>query len=306
MRRGRAFTLYAIVAGVIAGCVGAAADHEAFADEAYAEGRYGDALVEYRLAIDGNEADAELRHKAGAAALRAGDLIAAAREFAASGLAADAEQRGEATDGLIRVARSAIERGERPALEAALEGLDKIAPEAVLSGFAPEAVTTLGELPQGAEGLTVLLHAAAEAPDARVQDSLMLVYGRRLQRSGRCEDAVSVFESLVFRERARSVAGAARTGLVTCALQLGRAALDAGRPTAAETWFETAASRAGDSPAGRVAYLGLGDVRFALGDVLGAIEAYEQARAGTYPGDSVYTIVANRLNRIARPPSEIR
>jgi hypothetical protein len=38
-----------------------------------------------------------------------------------------------------------------------------------------------------------------------------------------------------------------------------------------------------------VAYLGLGDVRFAL-----------------RPGDSLYTIVADRLNRIARPPSEIR
>ncbi len=277
-----------------------------FADQAYAEGRYGDALVEYRLAIDGNEAAAELRLKAGAAALRAGDLVAAAEEFTASGLAADAERRGEATDGLIRVARSAIERRERPALVAALDGLDKVAPEAVLSGFAPEAVTTLGELPQGAEGLTVLLHAAAEAPDARVQDSLMLVYGRMLQRSGRCADAVTVFESLVFRERARSIAGTARSGLVTCALRLGRAALDAGRPTGAETWFEMAASRAGDSPTGRVAYLGLGDVRFALGDVLGAIEAYEQARAGARPGDSLYTIVADRLNRIARPPSEIR
>jgi hypothetical protein len=42
----------------------------------------------------------------------------------------------------------------------------------------------------------------------------------------------------------------------------------------------------------------LGDVRFALGDLLGAREAYEQARAGAFPGDSIYAIVAQRLNLI--------
>jgi hypothetical protein len=133
----------------------------------------------------------------------------------------------------------------------------------------------------------------------------MLEYGRILQRTGRCADAAVVFESLVRREREPAVTETARSGLVTCALQLGRAALDAGQPTGAEQWFELAASRAGESSSGRVAYLGLGDVRFAMGDVLGAIEAYEQARAGASPGDSLYNIVARRLNVIASPPSAI-
>lgn len=305
MRPARPVVLALCAAVTASGCGTASADHEVFADEAYAEGRYADALVEYRLALAGNESDAVLHRKTASAALRAGDLVTAAAEFTEVGLEAEGSRREDAADGLLRVARAAVDRGERAALAAALQGLERVAPEAVLSGLAADAVRVLGELPQGEDALTVLLHAAAAAPDTREQDSLMLEYGRILQRSGRCEDAAVVFESLVRRERARAVMETARSGLVTCALQLGRAALDAGQPAAAERWFELAAGRAGEAPAGRVAYLGLGDVRFALGDVLGAIEAYEQARAGASPGDSLYNIVARRLNLIASPPSAI-
>ena len=105
------------------GCVGAAGEHEAFADQAYAQGRFGDALVEYRLALAGNESNVGVRRKAAAAAFRAGDLVSAAEEYEAFGLSADGEARDEAADGLVRVARAAIDRGERSALAAALAGL---------------------------------------------------------------------------------------------------------------------------------------------------------------------------------------
>ena len=36
------------------------------------------------------------------------------------------------------------------------------------------------------------------------------------------------------------------------------------------------------------------------------MDLYEQARAGTVPGDSIYALVAQRLNLIASPPSQIR
>lgn len=305
MRHGELVSLLIVMAVAPGACGDGSSDHELFADDAYAEGRYGDALVEYHLALAGNADNAGLHLKAGAAALRAGDLVTAAAEFTTAGLGVEEGRRDDPAAGLMRVARSAVERDDRAALAAALQGLERIAPETVLSGLAAEAVSVLGELPQGKDALTVLLHAAAAAPDTRGQDSLMLEYGRILQRTGRCADAAVVFESLVRRERTPVVTASARAGLVACALQLGRGALDAGRPTTAERWFELAASRAGESPSGRVAYLGLGDVRFALGDALGAIEAYEQARAGASPGDSLYNIVARRLNRIASPPSAI-
>ncbi len=302
--RRRAVTWVLIAGAATTACVGSAADHESVGDEAYAEARFADALVEYRLAISGGGDNPALRAKAGAAGLRAGDLIAAAEEFRAYGASGGEERASEAADGLVRVANAAIQQGDRAGLAAALEALQETAPGRVLGSFAPEAVAVLGDLPRGQEALTILLYAAAGAPDARIQDSLMYAYGSVLRRMGRCEDAVKVYESLVRRERDLRVADAARNDLVSCALRMGRSALDNGMPTSAETWFRLAATQGGNSNDARMAYLGLGDVRFALGDVLGAIEAYEQARAGRGPGDAIHGLVAERLNLIARPPSQ--
>jgi len=292
-----------LVTGAVAGCVGSAANHESIGDHAYAEARFGEALVEYRLALARGGGNPSLRAKAGAAGLRAGDLVAAAEEFRAYGAAGGEERASEAADGLVRVANAAITRGDRAGLAEALQALQETAPGRVLGSFAPEAVAVLGDLPRGREALTILLYAAAGAPDARIQDSLMYAYGSVLRRMGRCEDAVKVYESLVRRQRDARVATVARDDLVSCALRLGRGALDNGMPTGAEAWFRLAATRGGTTNDGRLAYLGLGDVRFALGDVLGAIEAYEQARAGRGPGDSIHALVSERLNLIARPPS---
>jgi hypothetical protein len=70
-----------MAAVLLGGCVGAAAQHEGLADRAYAERRYAEALVEYRLALVARAPDPALRAKAGAAALRAGELVAAAEEY---------------------------------------------------------------------------------------------------------------------------------------------------------------------------------------------------------------------------------
>jgi tetratricopeptide (TPR) repeat protein len=285
--------------------VGAAANHEIIADEAYAEGRFPEALVEYELALQGDASSARLRRKAAAAALRAGDLVTASRHYGALAEVGGTNERAEAIDALARLTRLAAERGERAAFLAAIDMLRDRAPELGWAGLAQQVLETLGEVPEGEDAGPLLIHAAASAGDARGQDSLMLAYGRLLHRSGRCDQATVVYESLVRRERAAGVTAEARDGLITCTLALGRRALDAGQPTAAREWFEVAASRAGESTAGRIAYLGLGDVRFALGDPLGAIEAYEQARAGLVPGDSVYQLVVERLDLIVAPPSEI-
>ncbi len=287
-----------MAAVLLGGCVGAAAQHEGLADRAYAERRYAEALVEYRLALVARAPDPALRAKAGAAALRAGELVAAAEEYVALGREGGEQRADEAAAGLERVANAAIERGNQLALAAALEGLQVVAPGRALGGFARQLAGTFGASPRTAEALTILTYAAAAAPDARTLDSLMYVYGVTLRRLGRCVEASAAFESLVRRQRNAAVTRRAREGLVLCALQLGQRALDRGEPSAAEEWFSLAATRGGDSPGARVAYVGLGDVRFALGDLLGAREAYEQARAGAFPGDSIYAIVAQRLNLI--------
>ncbi len=291
---------------LVSACIGQAADHETIADRAYAEGRYGDALVEYRLALSSRAPNATLRAKAAAAALHVGDLEAAAHEYVALAREGGESRAGEAADGLVRVANVAIEAGNQTALAQVLDGLQAVAPGRALGDFARQLAASLGSVSGSLEALTVLTFAAAGAPDARTQDSLMYAYGTTLRRLGRCQDATPVFESLLRRQRDRQVAEQSRDGLVRCALQLGRRAVDAGQPRAAERWFELAATRGGESPATRAAYIGLGDVRFALGDPIGAIEAYEQARAGLAPGDSLYAMVSERLNRLGRPDGAFR
>lgn len=285
---------------VVLGCGGAAANHETLGDRAYADRRHGDALVEYRLALVRRTPNAGLRAKAGAAALEVGDLRAAAEEYVALAEEGGEGRRAEAADGLVRVANAALRERDQAALAAALEGLRRIAPQRAVGSFAHQLVRATGTVPRSPEGLTLLQYAAAGAPDARTQDSLMFAYGELLRRLDRCPEATPVFESLVRRQREPAVLRQAQGGVALCALALGRRALDAGQPAAAEEWFRRAAQGGGDAPAARAAYVGLGDVRFAQGDYVGAAEAYERARAGLTPGDSLYAIATERLNLLGR------
>lgn len=283
----------------LSGCVGAAAEHEVLGDRAYAEARYADALVEYQLAVLRHPDRADLRAKAGAAALHAEQLREAVDAYLALSRLSGEERRGEAASGLMRVADRALEEGDQEALGAALVGLREITPEWALGGHARILVGLQPAAPRSTEGLALLRIAAAGSANARTQDSLMLVYAAALRVMGDCERASRVYESLVRRERDPKTAEAAREGEVVCALELGRRALEAGRPAEAEQWFRRAGAAGGDLAAGRAAYIGLGDVLFAQGDFVGAAEAYLRALEGLAPGDSLYAVASERLNAIA-------
>ncbi len=293
------------LACVAGACVGAAAEHEKLGDRAYVDGRFADALVEYRLALVQAAPSPMLRSKAAAAALEAEELTAAAEEYVALAEEGGGERETEAADGLVRVVREAIAAGDREALGAAVEGLQTIAPTRALGTFADELVRTLGTMPRSTDAMTALTYAAAGAPDARLQDSLMFAYGRTLRRVGRCREALPVLESLVRREREPAVVDAARRYVAQCALRLGRQALDRGQPQAAEDWFERAATGGGESDEARMAYVGLGDARFALGDFQGAQEAYLRAIGDGAVVDSIARIAADRLNDIGRVETPI-
>jgi tetratricopeptide (TPR) repeat protein len=291
----------AVLAGVVlaVACGSIAADHEELGDRAYVAASYGDALTEYRLALlQEGTPSARLRAKAAAAARQVGDLEGAAREYLALARA-DETRMSEAVDGLERVARAAAAQGQQAALRAAVTAVRELAPDRPLTVYAGLAVQGMLDGGRAADVVAVLPAAAATAPDARQQDSLMFVYASFLARLGRCEAAVPVFEAVARRQRAAAAADEAERGAAACALRLGQSALDSGRPERADEWFRRAASQAGDSPIGRAAYLGLGDVRFARGDVLGAAEAYQRVLIGAAPGDSLANAARDRLNRIA-------
>ncbi|MBI4419491.1 MAG: tetratricopeptide repeat protein [Gemmatimonadetes bacterium] len=289
MRSGGAVWLVALIAA----CGGAAAEHETLGDRAYGSRQFGDALIEYRLALK-QHATARLRAKAGAAALRVGDLRAAAEEYLALAKASSA-RRSEAADGLERVARAAMQANDRPGLTAALTGLRQIAAGRALGSFAGALARGITESGTAAEAIAVLPYAAAAAPDARAEDSLILQYGRALVRSGRCQDGSVVFGGLIRRQRDAGVVRSAQQGLVQCALDEGREALQRGRPQEAEEWFRRAVVDGGEMPLARAAFLGLGDVMFARGDYLGAADAYQRAIQGAPPGDSLAEMARLKL-----------
>lgn len=291
---------------LLSACTNTAGEHETLGDRAYVNRHFRDALVEYRVALRQRAPDPALRAKAAAAALRAGELVAAAEEYRALAREGGDPRLTEAADGLERVAHAAVDADDRPALGAALLGLREIAADRALGAFAAELARALGAETRSPEGLAVLPYAAAGAPDARRQDSLMYLYGAGLARVGRCEQALPVFESLVRRQREASILEPAERDLTRCALELGQRRLDAGHPQQAEEWFRRAATYGQQGALGRAAYIGIGDVLLARGDFVGAAEAYQQAMIGAEPGDSLARIAAERLNLVGNAGTVVR
>jgi tetratricopeptide (TPR) repeat protein len=287
----------AVIALAALGCSGAAADHESLGDQAYVERRYEEAFTEFQLALRQGSSGGALRNKAGMAALNARDLSEAAVQFL-SLAEEDAELLLVAADGLERVARAASIEGNRPALQAALEALRVVDPGRALGSFARELAAGLGENASAAEAIAVLPFAAAAAPDARAQDSLMYAHAVALADLNRCQEAIPVFESLLRRNRVASVQSDARLRATACALSLGRRELNRGSNDEAETWFCRAVELGEDNYAARVAHAGLGDVWFSRGDYIGAREAYLRAMVGASPADSLYRTARRGLDRL--------
>ncbi len=290
---------------VLAGCAGAAADHETLGDRAYAEGHFADALVEYRLALKQGPT-AQLRAKAGAAGLHAGDLVAAAEEYRALAEEGGPQRVTEGADGLELVAKAAVEEDDRAGLAAALTGLRAVAAGRALGAFARQLAQTAGTEPRSPDALNLLPYAAAAAGDARREDSLMYLYAAALQRFGRCEQAVPIFEAVARRRREPAVTVPAQRNLLTCALSLGQRSLDSGQAERAEEWFRRAAAGDERDALARAAYIGIGDVLFARGAFAEAAEAYQRVLAGAPPGDSLAQIAAEKLNQVANAGAVIR
>ena len=96
-----------------------------------------------------------------------------------------------------------------------------------------------------------------------------------------------VFEAVIRRQREPAVADGAREGLGLCALVEGQRLLGAGKPAEAEDWFRRATAPGAPADVVRGAFLGLGDVKLAQGDVAAALESYQQALIGGTPGDTI-------------------
>ena len=289
-----------------ASCGGAATEHETLGDRAYSALQFAEAHVEYRLALVQDADNPALLAKAGAAALHAGNLADAAEAYLGLSETGNGERLTEAADGLERVASLAVEVGDSAALMAALGGLRTAAPGRALGSFAQELARGVRDGAASEDALSVLISAAAAAPDARQLDSLMYTYAAVLRQLDRCEESVPVFESLLRRRREPAVIDAARRGLGYCALMIAREFHgDQQLPLSAEEWYRRAIRGAEGTVYARQAYLGLGDVLFARGDYPGAAEAYESVLFNAEPGDSLSAVANERLNMLGQAGTRI-
>jgi len=296
--------------GLAVACSHSAADHEELGDRWYAAGTYRDALAEYALGLKAHPSP-ELHAKAAAAALHTQQYALAATEYRALA-EADHSRAAEAAVGLERVVGAAFAATDRVALVSALAALQAVAPGRPLGKYARLAALDAADRGDTAGALALFPSAVAGAADGRTADSLLYVYGMAAARAKDCGTAVAAFEGVIRRQREPAVGDAAREGLSLCALLEGQARLEHGKPAEAEGWFKRATAPGAPTEVERAAYLGLGDVRLAQGDVPGALESYQQAIAGGNPGDSITVRAQQKINALgkadapgAAPPQQL-
>jgi len=293
--RQRAITILALALA----CQPSAANHEELGDRAYAVGAFRDALAEYQLGLKARPGSGDLSAKAGAAALHTADFGLAVDDYLALGQG-DRSRADEAADGLERVVRAALAAGDRGDAAKGLAGIRLVAPSRPLGRYARLAALDAADRGDTAGALALLPAAAAAAGEARSADSLLYVYGMAAVRARACSTAVPVFEGVIRRQREPAVQDGAREGLGLCALVEGQRLLETGKPADAEDWFRRATAPGAPTDVVRGAFLGLGDVKLAQGDVAAALESYQQALTGGVPGDTITQRAQQKITALGK------
>jgi hypothetical protein len=278
----------ALVTGLAAGC--GRVDRERAGDLAYGEGRYADALAEYRALAKGKPR-ARVWAKLGAAALHAAELRESAEAYMR--LAGDDPTRAdEAAEGLESVARAAERAGNTDVLREVVTGLQATAPTRATTAYA----LVLAQRPDAdtAELVALLPGALAAASAPETVDSLLTLYARALEATAGCGQALLQYRAVLRRSQDSAVRAPARRGAAECAYTLGVRADSARRAEDAALWFAEAARVDSTTPTGRRALVRYADVRLAQGDTLAAVLAFQAVAAGATV-DSMGQAAAGRL-----------
>lgn len=297
----RASVPLCLCASVLWACV-RGTNHERLGDRRYAEGAWVDALAEYRLAARQRKPSLELRAKLGAAALRSGALGEAVAAYAELAVADPASATGEAAEGLLRTARAALAARDVEALRGAVGALRTVSPQhlVLLGGTLAGALDPERE---GAQTTDLFLAAAGQAGASA--DSLIALWAGSAARSGRCDAAGPAFEALARRAASTALARTARGGLAGCRVESGRAALAAGRLEEAEAAFRAAVQLGTPDSTVRLAWVLIGDTRWAGGDTALALEAYYKAIAGAEEDNPIALRAQEQIRRLTggnQPP----
>jgi tetratricopeptide (TPR) repeat protein len=292
LQRG-ALALAAAVTLASLGC-GGGLDHERLGDRRYAERAWLDALAEYRMAARQRTPTAELRAKLAAAALEAGALQDAAREYRDLARKEPASA-AEAAEGLVRTFRRALRARDLEGLRAAAAALSEVAPRRPIGALTPDVINVIADAK--APDPTLLL-AAAAAATGPLADSLVVAWADAVARLGGCDSASRAYDAVLRRSRiSQTLARQVRSGQAGCRLEAGRTLLAAGQLDGAEEAFRAAIAIGTPDSTVRLAWVLLGDARWADGDSTAAAEAYRKAISG---GDENSAIVLRALGQLAR------
>jgi tetratricopeptide (TPR) repeat protein len=272
-------------------------DHERLGDRRYAERAFVDALAEYRLAMHQRVPSAELRAKFAEAALQAGALGEAVTAYHDLARAEPAAV-DEAADGLTRAARLAIGARDMTALADALVALRDVAPQRPV-GFLAVTLGAGTAYVRRPDAMDVLLEAAAAASTPADADSFLVAYADLNARMGRCDAATRTYEAVLRRSRqVPPLVEAARGGLAGCSVENGKASLSAGALQDAEVSFRKAIAIGEPDSVVRLAWLLVGDTRWAEGDTAVAQDAYRRAMSGASEGDPIAARANDQLARL--------
>jgi len=282
--------LRVVVIALLAGC-GQAGDHERLGDKSYGDGRYAQALAEYRLGLE-KDPDPRLWAKAGAAALRTGNLEVASDAYLR--LAAEDPTRAEeAAEGLESVARAAERAGDARRLQAAVVGMGAIAPDRSIGRYALDLIRRPGA--EASDLVAVLPGAIAVAPDPETVDSLLVVYGVALRETSGCGEALPAFQASIRRTKIAALRSRAEEGVAGCSLALGLRSEATGMPKDAALWFAAAIRIDSNTTVGRRALVGYGDAQLRLGDSVAGVLAYRTVVSDAVQTDSIYQMALDRL-----------
>ena len=272
----------------LAGCSWGTPDRERAGDVAWHEGRWADAVADYRAAGDSPRLTAKLAD----AALQGGSLAESATAWTKLG-SDDPVRAGEAAAGLARIADLAEHDGKQGALVAAILGIRRVAPDWPVGRIAGRLGPVQG-MPTGqlADIVPALL---AASPGRTAADPLLFSLALADRTRGACDAAVPVLEGVMRRTTNTGLRDSVVTTLGWCELGLGLAALQAEHPGDAERWLDRAATRDPQGAVGRRAMIGVGDSRARQGDSVAARVAWRSvATAGAAP-DSLTQLALLRL-----------
>jgi tetratricopeptide (TPR) repeat protein len=289
------YTLFLLLL-VAAGC-SPGPDHERLGDRRYAERAFVDALAEYRLAMRQRRPGVQLWTKFAQAALRSGALgeaVAAYRDLAE----AEPGYADEAADGLTRAAHLAIGSRDMTALADAVAALREITPQRPVGILVVALGAGSTTLAKRAEPMDLLLEAAAASATTEAADSFLIAYADVNARLGRCDAASRAYDGVLRRDPQPSLARAARGGIAGCALEDGKLSLSAGALADAEARFRRAIAIGEPDSVVRLAWLLIGDARWAGGDSTVALDSYRRAMAGAAESDPIAARATEQVNRL--------